>query len=287
KFYKKKIKINLAIDYNGGHSKSIFWDFINSKKNKTLIVVRDKLTEESYSKDYKDYNSTFDNEGFINFLEAPLIWAKSVIESFKLYFNNFNLPSDYYRQICFIPNKRVKYKAFFNKYNCKYFLGRDDYNYQHIIRNQEIRKIKGCSFGLNHGIDSINKVAFQLRYIDWDFYYMHGLYQFNNIYKKYWPKKMKVRGIGAMMANPNQHIKIKSKSEKNIAIIVAPSYHQKLIFKSIEELAIFFPSIKFYIFTKWKHRNVGTFGKLYQNLIKSRLKNVQECLQPVYDMLHK
>jgi hypothetical protein len=164
------------------------------------------------------------------------------------------------------------------------FLGRDDYNYQHIIRSQEIRKAGGCSMGCNHGIQSISVVAFQLRYLDFDYYYMHGLDQYTHVYRKYWPHWMKAKGIGSMFSNPAQQQLIREGEGRDLSIIIAPSFHQDRIFETLISLALQFPQLIFWISTKAKHRTEGTFGATYQNLLKSGLANIRENTGDVYDV---
>ena len=269
----KSEKYRFAVDYNGGPRDMKFWDFINPKKEKTLVVVRDKFTKVNFAHYIKNYKVVCDDDGTFSIYLGIKYFFTFVRDSFILFIDNLNLPPDYYRQICFLPYKKIKYKAFFNKYKCKFFWGRDDYNYQHIIRSQELRKHGGVSMGCNHGIESINSLAFQLRQIDFDYYYMHGTYQYHNTYKKYWPKKMIVKGIGSLFSNPKQHKKIDKSNGKNVAIIVAPSFHQDSIFECIIKLAENFPGLIFWISTKAKHRTQsGDFSKKYQKLLKRKKK---------------
>ena len=283
-FYKTE-KFRLAVDYNGGLRDIKFWDYINPEKHKILVVVRTKYIKNEFEKNINNYKVVDDDEGVFSFylaLKYLIIFAK---ESFILFFENIDLPPDYYRQISFLTFKKIKYKAFFNKYNCKFFWCRDDYNYEHIIRSQELRQIGGYSMGCNHGVESINSLAFQLLQIDFDYYYMHGLYQYNSTYKKYWSNKMIIKGIGSFMSSPTQHNKIKNTQARNIAIIIAPSFHQEIIFRSILKIAKAFPNITLWISTKPKHRTEsGVFSLKYQKLINYK-QNVKESLDDVYDLL--
>ncbi len=283
-FYKTE-KYRFATDYNGGPRDMIFWDFINPKQEETLVVVRDEYTKETFKNLLNNYTVVYDDEGILSIYLALKNWIISIRDSIILFVDNINLPTDYYRQICFLPYKKVKYNAFFNKYNCKFFWGRDDYNYQHIIRSQELRKKGGYSLGCNHGVESINSLAFQLRQIDFDYYYMHGLYQYNNTYKKYWPINLVAKGIGSFFSNPTQHEKIKNTNGKNVAIIIAPSFHENQIFESIYTLANAFPELIFRISTKAKHRSGSDFGIKYQSLINSKNQNIKENKDDVYNMI--
>ena len=284
-FFYKKEKYRFAVDYVGGSRDMKFWDYVNPKKEETLVVVRDTYTKNNFKEYIKDYKVVSDDSGVFGFFLAIKFFSIYIKDSIFLFFKSINLPPDYYRQICFLPNKKIKYKAFFNNYNCSFFWGRDDYNHQHILRSYELRKVGGISMGCNHGVESINSFAFQLRQIDFDYYYMHGLFQYLKTYKKYWPKKMIVKGIGSFFSNPEQHQKINKTNGKNVAVIVAPSFHQDSIFKSVINLAENFPDLIFWISTKAKHRTQsGDFSKKYQKLLKTK-KNIKENVDDVYNLI--
>jgi hypothetical protein len=274
-----------AADYLGGSRDIKFWNYLNPKKEKTLIVVRDEYTKNQFGYLINDYKVVYDDDGVFGFYLAIKYFFIFIKDSLTLYIENINIPPDYFRQICFLPYKKIKYKAFFNKFNCKFFWGRDDYNYQHIIRSQELRKNGGVSIGCNHGIESINSLSHILRQLDFDYYYTHGIFQYLNTYKKYWPKNMVVKGIGSFFSNPYQHQKIKESVGKNVAIIIAPSFHQDLIFKTVLKLSSSFPNLIFWISTKDKHRHQsGDFSLEYQNLLKAN-KNIKENTKDVYDLI--
>jgi hypothetical protein len=114
---------------------------------------------------------------------------------------------------------------------------------------------------------------------------MHGIDQYINVYGKYWPQWMNVKGVGSMFSNPEQQDLIKKSDGKDVAIIIAPSFHQNIIFETIRKLAIIFPDLIFWILTKPKHRTEGEFGKKYQNLINAGLSNVKEYIEDVYNLL--
>ncbi len=285
RFVNNHQKITFAADYVGGPRDMRFWDYLNPDKTKTLVVVRDKYTMQAFGHLLGDYKVVFDNEGSFALGSGINAWIKSFKDSFLLFVSSSQLPPDYYRQICFLPFKRIKYRALFNKYKCSFFWGRDDYNYQHIMRSQEIRRIGGVSMGCNHGIQSIATIAYQLRYLDFDYYYMHGLDQYTDVYSKYWPEHMIAKGVGSMFSNPQQQAIIKETEGTDVAIIIAPSFHQDLIYDAIVQLAKTFSDLNFWIITKPKHRLEGDFGKKYQSLILSGLKNVQESIEDVYDLL--
>ena len=83
---------------------------------------------------------------------------------------------------------------------------------------------------------------------------MHGLDQYFNVYKKYWPEHMIVKGIGSIFSNPEQQELIKKTKGTDVAIIIAPSFHQDIIFETIIALIKQFPDLIFWVSTKAKHK---------------------------------
>ena len=147
-----------------------------------------------------------------------------------------------------------------------------------------MRKIGGVSIGFNHGIQLFVQYL-QLRYIDFDYYYMHGLGVYNEFYRKTWPSYLKVKAIGSPLINPEQRGKIFLNDGQDILVLVAPSFHEKKIFEALEILIQHFTDLKFHIATKEKHENEGTFGELYQKLLNVNYDNVFENNKDVYDTL--
>ncbi len=93
--------------------------------------------------------------------------------------------------------RRAQFRALFRRFRFVNFMGNDDYNVEHIIRSQELRKLGCRSLGKAHGVPIHGFVQVHWRYIDFDIYYTFGKEPFRTHYYHKWPPGMEVKDVGA------------------------------------------------------------------------------------------
>lgn len=115
------------------------------------------------------------------FLKKAILWDS------VLFFEQF-------RQII----TRYTYEAFFLKHSAKSFFVMDDYANEHIVRTMVLRNFGIKSISYNHGLPFRINQAHIWKYIDYDLYYVYGMFIYNKYYKKTWSNKTIVKAVGSL-----------------------------------------------------------------------------------------
>jgi hypothetical protein len=93
---------------------------------------------------------------------------------------------------------RYRYEAFFFKFHAKVFFINDDYSNEHIVRTMVLRKLGIKSVSTNHGLPFRINQAGIWKYIDYDVYYVYGLFIYQKYYQQTWSNYMNVKAIGSL-----------------------------------------------------------------------------------------
>jgi hypothetical protein len=136
-------------------------------------------------------------DGFLSLGQALRAAAQTVAREAALWRRFGHLDPRHYFAVAKFPLIEVMYQALMEKYRFAYFLGRDDYNAEHMFRTWELRRRGGVSIGINHGAPYNPPLYPIYRYIDFDIYYAFG----EDIYRKYyahkWPDTVRIKPVGA------------------------------------------------------------------------------------------
>ena len=229
--------IFLGSDFTGANHDRILWDEIADANHDVLVVTRNKAMAEQYGDMLVGTRHCKVTDGWFAPLAAAAAFWEMLTDGFRLLRLSHALPCDFYHRLAVLPHRRVVYQALFNRFRFQHFWGRDDYNTEHIIRRQELRKTGGVSMGSMHGIPCICKVAYQYRHIDFDIYYMLGQDQYDTLYRNIWPKHIQVRAIGSFGISRAELERLKEARPNNIACFLSASFHQDKVMEAVETLA--------------------------------------------------
>ena len=258
--------IFLGSDFIGSHHDSILWQEVADDSHEVLAIPRNKAMADQF-KDMLDgrRHSMVTGGWFSPFSAAKAFW-EMLTDGFLLFRLGSALPGDFYHRLAVLPHRRAVYKALFNRFRFQYFWGRDDYNTDHIIRSQELRKTGGVSMGIMHGLPSICKVMHQFRHLDYDVYYMFGREQYESFYQFTWPTHTRAKAIGSFGASRGELERLKEPRPKNIACFLSPSFHQVKVMEALETLARAFPDRKVFINIKAQKHLTGAFADALEDL---------------------
>jgi hypothetical protein len=204
-----------------------------------------------------------------------------------LFAKSFSLPPDFYRPFAAVPWKRLVYRALFNIVRPKFYWGRDDYNVDHIMRAQELRRVGGVSVSRMHGLPSIVPFTHQSRHLDFDIYYMHGTGQYESYYRHKWPVTMRMRPVGSFGLTRDELMALDADCPRDIAFILGPSFHEDVVIAAATEIARAFPDRTVWINTKGGYRDRGTFGPKFQRLAADGPPNIKEFRGRTYELFFK
>jgi asparagine synthase (glutamine-hydrolysing) len=219
-------------------------DFIGDPRDKAIYALAGDQTQviliprnQSYwdinKEKFPGYRVENLNSGFFTIGSGLSQISACFKESLFLFYHLNSRSPDLFLAMIRLEYKATLYAALFQKFGFKNFWGRDDYNGEHILRSQALRKQNCRSLGLNHGFPVLASLIPHNRYIDFDVYFTFGIHAYEKYYKDTWPENMQICAAGTFAMNKDR-LKIKLSKDKPKDIII----FLKIGFWTIEEDAI-------------------------------------------------
>ena len=224
-------------------------------------------------------------DGRFRFLQGVAATARTLKDCWMIYRRLYWLPSDYFWNMAKMPKARFTYRALFTRFPCNYFWGRDDYNAEHIIRGQELRRVGGTSIGLLHGLPSTPPVICELRYIDYDVYYVFGR-DFHRFYRDTWPEAMTVKATGAWSLTREELVRLGHTRPRDIIYFSSPSLQDMTVINTLVQIAQAFPDRTVYFRPK-RHEMVDEVDAGLDRLAGGRPGNIRVTHEWSYDLIFK
>lgn len=202
-----------------------------------LCVFRTPWFQNTYRDRIGAMAHCLQTDGNISASELPGILWLVVRDCLRLYSRFARLQPGLFRRITSLVYWRVVYRALLNRYPCDFFLGRDDYNGQHAVRSQELRRINAVSLGIAHGLPTTNTIHPVTRYLDFDIYYIFGQDIYERYYRRTYAPKMTVRAVGSIGMNREQLDLVHMPRPKNIIIYLSDDMESPEITDAMQQLA--------------------------------------------------
>lgn len=146
--------------------------------------------------DLTGYHTCLLTDGRFTALIAAIATGHAVRDCIKVLRYGITARSNHFRIFVRMVWYRTAYRSLFHTRQFDYFWGRDEYNADHIVRSQELRRVGGVSLGIFHGIPTSQILSPLRRHQDWDILYMAGIDFYEKHYKGTWPASMRVQAIG-------------------------------------------------------------------------------------------
>jgi hypothetical protein len=248
-----------------------------------LIVFRTETQKATPSEKTLRCRHTTSFDGAFTIVEALQTGWEVTLDSLRLFRTNRHLPINFFRAAIALPYWRVVYRGLFNRYRCQFFWARDEYNAQHSMRSQELRRIGGTALALMHGIPGIITYSHQLRHLDFDIYYVYGRPLIKAVFADKWPAAMDIKAIG-MHAMTRKELETFPQDRPNdIVCFVSPCFQEYDIMKVICEVARAFPERTVYVNTK----KASYENQALDWLIKNSPDNVSFTREHSYALLRR
>ena len=252
-----------------------------------LLVLRhpQRQTVEPYDelKPYKSCSCRDGRFGLCGALKAAVMAFRDSIRLFRQF--GGSQPALYYR-VGVLPFRRIVLRAFFNRYHPKFYWGRDDYNEDHILRHQELRRVGGKSFGLNHGYSHYSNFYPMWRYISFDRYYAFGLAQYNRYTKETWADDMVVVPSGSFGATRENYARRNDARPNDIGVFVASFVLEKNLIDMVRNLAEAFPDRTVWLQIKRNFVDKPSGQAFIQECMKE-LENVKHTRESLFEIFSK
>lgn len=269
--------INDEKDYN-------LWRDVPDNPDDIRVVFRNQsFTDPAGLPDFIRHWATMGN-GALPMTQAFSAFVSLVRDILRLARNAMSLPSEFCFQIIGLPNLRLRSRSFLHRYPCVNFMGRDDYNPDHIMRSLELRRIGATSLGIMHGLPAFMRAVHQIRYIDFDTYYVFGQDIWTNCYRDKWPDQMKVRATGGFGLSREEFGCLKGGTGRNIMIIANPCFQQERLFEAWVDIARAFPDRQIYISAKKGFMERSTFGVPLKAALERGPSNISVYTGRTYEL---
>ena len=239
----------LGSDYVSGHSNKILWEEIADDKDDILIVFRSEALKRKNSGSVEGYPSAVVTDGQLSIFGAIRSIYNILVSVWRLcLFCRGQACTATLRDTCALPYRKVVYEAFFNRFPCQYFWGRDDYNAGHALRTTVMRNLGTTSLGLMHGISSITETTPQQRHVDFDIYYTQGWDQARKNWFETWPAHMLVRPIGSVgLSRAELHRLSSDIVEDGVACFLSPCFFDDEVIETVSQVAQAFPERRIFL----------------------------------------
>ncbi len=211
---------------------------IVDKTEDLLFVFRGESGKKIGKKLFKNVRTCTINDGQVNVFSFYKVIFSITKDTFLLFRTLIFKSTTHFSLFWILIYENVRHKIFFERFNTKYFFGRDEYSFVSHIRTFELRKRNNLSLGLMHGYPP-NGTKLNLKYIDFDIYYVFGDL-FRELYKKTWPDNMLVKSIGSWRLRKEYKIGTNVNRPKDIIYFNSESVKQNYITNEIIKLANFY-----------------------------------------------
>ncbi|MBF0353776.1 MAG: hypothetical protein HQL43_00875 [Alphaproteobacteria bacterium] len=234
---------------------------MGNRASEVLILLRNRAQEIDARRLLPPFAWTNLDQSQISLAHAPGLVLLLLRRATALLPRLTSLPPTLFYMLAALPWRRVQTRALLLINHFTYFWGRDDYNVEHILRNQELRKMGGQSIGINHGIDVCSLVSPQWRHIDFDTYFVFGRHHYQKYCKAAWPAKMQVIPVGSFGRQIPKDMRCDS---QDIMVLVSIDPANARIVQTILALSAAFPMRR--ILVKLKHRREQVITQIVEPL---------------------
>lgn len=184
-----------------------------------------------------------------------------------------------------LPVKRVEIRAFLTRYPVRAFLARDDYNTEHVIRSQELRRIGAVSMGISHGMPTAPIKMMHWQYLDFDRYFTFGSFPYETIYRPTWAAGMVQRAIGSWGMTNDQRRRLTGTRSSDIIYFANPLSDPLQLVRAAVAVAAAFPDRLVWAKIKADYRDADPRFQRYLRRAAHRLANFRPTYENPYELM--
>lgn len=273
-------KILLAIDVidNLDRMVPLVNDILDDVGRQGLYVFRNRKSFEVLKDGLRSYPLSPYPDGQFSYREFLTVCARVISDAAKLFGRFSFLESRLFLQIVKLCAARIYFRGLLNKYDIANFLGRDEYNAEHIIRSQELRRRGAVSLGLLNGLNLFG-IDSVFRYCDYDITYVFSTGPYLRYNRDNWRHPEGVRQIGAVtMSRDSVHEMLAVAKSRNIVCFAKNYCDGPEYLDEIFKLAAAFPDRDILISLKKSSIRIGGYDDFvaYLNNAPSNVRMVDD-----------
>lgn len=276
-------RIFLGVDYHGRQADLRVISDIVDVDDSVLFVYRNRKLARTLSPPGPGVRTASVDDGRVALQKLPgFIWG-ILRDGFRVFSLAGGKASPLYYELAKMPQRHCMFAMLSKRYEFERFWGRDDYNFDHIIRSHEIRSAGGKSFGINHGLPTPEIINPSWRYIDFDLYYVFGSHLYEKYYAKTWAAAMQVRPIGTTGLSRKLIEQPRPVRRNAIVYFSAAAYGEETLLAALETASAF-PEREFLIKIKNSRRADGRADRQIEMCANSPA-NVTITERDTYELL--
>jgi hypothetical protein len=276
----------LGADFTGGPRQVKMVKDIIGDPAQCMFVFRNTSQRLNNSVDISEFRQCVNGDGFISLSDLTSIFSIVFGDTLKLYLRLSQLSPEHFISSLKLPYKKAAYRALLNRYDFKYFWCRDDYNADHLLRSQELRRVGSRSLGINHGLPTPEIINPVWRYIDYDIYYVFGSHLYEKYYSETWSENMIVKPVGSLCMKKHHLQRLRNPRPNDIVYFVEPGFHEEKRHSAILEIAKSFPQKKVFVKVKPGRKNRVNYS-LLKEIFDHGPKNIIESEEDSYELMFK
>jgi hypothetical protein len=222
-------------------------------------------------------------------LFPPLAWGRAIVEAVfditRLTLRHWRTPPGLLYGMLTLPYKRLMVRGLMIRYRPEVFIGRDEYNVDHIMRRAELRPLGVKSIGVSNGLYSAwTQVAPNIRYVSFDTYYSYSAPLFGQ-YLETWATDMQILTMGGYSISREQQLSQRAHHGEAILFTIRIALDRPEMTHMVRAVAKAFPRRKVLLQVRGtiKAADADRFTKACGD----GLDNIEHTTDDVYTLLPK
>tara|TARA_R110002110_G_scaffold313491_8_gene526797 strand:+ start:3022 stop:4788 length:1767 start_codon:yes stop_codon:yes gene_type:complete len=251
-----------------------------------LIVFRNQQFQNMYRDKIGSIDNCLVTEGVVPLGQLLAMLWLVIRDQARIFVRLGGLSPSLYRRIVTLVHWRVVFRALFNRFDLKNFLARDDYNGEHVIRTQELRRSGARSLGIGHGLPTPNRISPVFRYLDFDCYFTFTKKFFDIHYSSSFTPMTEIVGIGSIGLPRDLLSHLGDPRPEDIIVYLSHDLEAERYVEAMQEIARRFPDRRLLCKIKESQFGHGT-ADFFINAIEAGPDNLVETREDSYALMLK
>jgi hypothetical protein len=249
-----------------------------------LIVFRTPDFRTMYKDRIGDMDHCLVTEGCVPASELRGFLSIALKDHARLFRQAWRYEPGLYRRMASLPHWRIVFRALLEKHHLKRFLARDDYNGEHSIRTQELRRAGAMSIGIGHGLPTTNRISPVFRFLDFDYYLTFSKDLFEKFYRQTFTPGTKIVGIGSIGLTREGLARLGEPRPQDVIVFMSSDLETPRYVEMVQEIARRFPDRRFICKIKESQFSHGTAGE-FLDAIAAGPDNLVESREDSYELM--
>lgn len=190
------------------------------------------------------HTSCLRTDGFFTPIAAAQALSLVVTHVLQLVVRHWKTPPGLLYEMLTLPYKRLLVRGLINRYQTNVYIGRDEYNVDHVMRRAELGPLGIKSIGLSNGLfPCFSSLAPNIRYVSFDTYYVYAAPLFEQ-YRDTWADDMRVQTMGGYSISREKQLSLLGTVGEDILFTIRVAWNRPEMVRMVRAVAEVFPQRK-------------------------------------------